>query len=168
METEPDDGRVIATDIVTAVTDWNPLDPDYENTFYDLSSWTTDQQAELTASLAQADIPHAWVESELVVPADLEDTMDKLFDRLERELGIGSTAVNGGVDDDDDITEYELDEYTIAERRELTELLVLNRITHRWREDTLIVPTGAEETVDGLLDDFDGGDVVFDEESDES
>ncbi len=166
--TIPDDGLVSTTASVTAVTDWNPLDPDFENTFYDLSSWTSDQQAELTAMLAQADIPHAWVEMELVVPAELEDKMDVLFDRLEKELGIGTTAVGGGVDDDDDITEYELDEYTIAERRELTELLVLNRITHRWREDTLIVPTGAEDIVDGLLDDFDGGDVVFDEESDES
>lgn len=144
------------------MTDWNPLDPDYENVFYDLSSWTTDQQAELTASLAQADIPHAWVELELVVPAELEQEMDRIFDRLEQELGIGKTAVIGGVDDDDDVTEYELDEYTIAERRELTELLVLNRITHRWKEHTLIVPTPAEEIVDGLLDEFDGGDVVFD------
>ena len=153
---------------VTAVTDWNPLDPDYENTFYDLSSWTSDQQAELTASLAQANIPHAWVELELVVPAEMEDTMDKLFDRLEKELGIGVAAVSGGVDDDDDITEYELDEYTIAERRELTELLVLNRITHRWKEHTLIVPTAAEEIVDGLLDDFDNGEVVIEDDDEES
>jgi len=153
---------------VTAVTDWNPLDPDYENTFYDLSSWTSDQQAELTASLAQANIPHAWVELELVVPAEMEDTMDTLFDRLEKELGIGIAAVSGGVDDDDDITEYELDEYTIAERRELTELLVLNRITHRWKEHTLIVPTAAEEIVDGLLDDFDNGEVVIEDDDEES
>lgn len=150
------------------MTDWNPLDPDYENTFYDLSSWTSDQQAELTASLAQANIPHAWVELELVVPAEMEDTMDKLFDRLEKELGIGVAAVSGGVDDDDDITEYELDEYTIAERRELTELLVLNRITHRWKEHTLIVPTAAEEIVDGLLDDFDNGEVVIEDDDEES
>ena len=24
------------------MTDWNPLDPDYENVFYDLSSWSID------------------------------------------------------------------------------------------------------------------------------
>jgi hypothetical protein len=169
MESRVDICRQTITASVTAVTDWNPLDPDYENTFYDLSSWTTDQQSELTASLARADIPHAWVESELVVPAELEKDLDLLFDRLEKELGIGTTAVSGGVDDDDDITEYELDEYTIAERQELTELLVLNRITHRWKEHTLIVPTPAEDIVDGLLDDFDSGEVVFeDDEGDES
>ena len=79
------------------MTDWNPLDPDYENVFYDLSSWSIDHQSEMTAALAQADIPHAWVESELVVPAEFEDKLDSIFDRLEQELGIGSTAVIGGV-----------------------------------------------------------------------
>lgn len=167
-QARPDISDEDLTASVTAVTDWNPLDPDYENTFYDLSSWTTDQQAELTASLAQANIPHAWVELELVVPAEMEETMDKLFDRLEKELGIGIAAVSGGVDDDDDITEYELDEYTIAERRELTELLVVNRITHRWKEHTLVVPTAAEDIVDGLLDDFDNGEVVIEDDDEES
>ena len=145
------------------MTDWNPLDPDFENVFYDLSVWTSDQQAELTASLAQADVPHAWVESELVVPAEYEDILDTLFDRLEKELGIGTLAVEGGVDDDDDVTEYELDDYSVAERRELSELLITRRITHRWQETTLIVPTPAEALVDDLLDEFDGGDVTFED-----
>lgn len=145
------------------MTDWNPLDPDFENVYYDLSSWTSDQQAELTAKLAQAEIAHAWVESELVVPAEFEKKMDTLFDRLEKELGIGITSVSGGVGEDDEVTEYELDEYSLAERRELTEMLVENRITHRWSQDTLIVPTAAEDIVDGLLDEIDGGDTVFDD-----
>jgi hypothetical protein len=145
------------------VTDWNPLDPDFENVFYDLSAWTSDQQAELTASLAQADVPHAWVESELVVPAEFEDILDTLFDRLEKELGIGTLAVEGGVDDDDDVTEYELDDYSVAERRDLSELLITRRITHRWQETTLIVPTPAEALVDDLLDEFDGGEVTFED-----
>lgn len=145
------------------MTDWNPLDPDFENVFYDLSAWTSDQQAELTASLAQADVPHAWVESELVVPAEFEDILDTLFDRLEKELGIGTLAVEGGVDDDDDVTEYELDDYSVAERRDLSELLITRRITHRWQETTLIVPTPAEALVDDLLDEFDGGDVTFED-----
>ena len=145
------------------MTDWNPLDPDFENVFYDLSAWTSDQQAELTASLAQADVPHAWVESELVVPAEFEDILDTLFDRLEKELGIGTLAVEGGVDDDDDVTEYELDDYSVAERRDLSELLITRRITHRWQETTLIVPTPAEALVDDLLDEFDGGEVTFED-----
>ena len=144
------------------MTDWNPLDPDFENVFYDLSAWSTDHQAEMTATLAQADIPHAWVESELVVPADFEDRVDVLFDRLEKELGIGTLAVTGGVDDEDDVTEYELDEYTVAERRDLNEMLIAAKVTHRWQETTLIVPTAAEDIVDGLLDELEG-DVAFDD-----
>jgi hypothetical protein len=150
------------------VTDWNPLDPDLENVYYDLSSWTSDQQAELTARLANADIAHAWVESELVVSAEFEDLMDNLFDKLEQELGIGVTAVAGGVDEGDDVTEYELDEFDIEERRELTEMLIANRVTHRWIETTLIVPTAAEEIVDGLLDEIDAGDIEFDDDPEDS
>ena len=87
------------------MTDWNPLDPDLENVYYDLSSWSTDHQGEMSAALAQADVPHAWVESELVVPAEYEDRVDVLFDRLEKELGIGALAVTGGVDDEDDVND---------------------------------------------------------------
>jgi hypothetical protein len=143
------------------VTDWNPLDPDAPNVYYDLSSWTSDQQAELTALLANADIAHAWVENELVVSEEYEDVVDQLFDRLERELGIGKTAVEGGVDDDDETIEFELDEYTIEERREITESLVAARVTHRWIDKTLVVPAAAEEIVDDILDDFDDADDAF-------
>ena len=145
------------------MTDWNPLDPNAANVFYDLSSWSSDQQAELTALLANADIAHAWVESELVVSEEFEDVVDRIFERLEKELGIGSTAVTGGVGDGDEVTEYELDEYSIAERREITERLVAARITHRWVEDTLVVPTAAEDMVEDILDEYD--DVELDDDS---
>lgn len=145
------------------MTDWNPLDPDAPNVYYDLSSWTSDQQAELTALLANADIAHAWVESELVVSEEFEDVVDRIFERLEKELGIGSTAVVGGVDDGDEVTEYELDDYSMAERREITERLVAARITHRWVEDTLVVPTAAEDMVEDILDEYD--DVELDDDS---
>ncbi len=144
------------------MTDWNPLDPDASNVFYDLSSWTSDQQAELTALLANADISHAWVESELVVPEVHESIVDRLFDRLEKELGIGTTAVQGGVGEGDEVTEYDLDEYSMQERREITERLVASRITHRWTEEILVVPTGAEDLVESILDEYDN--VAFDDD----
>jgi len=145
------------------VTDWNPLDPEAANVFYDLSSWSSDQQAELTALLANVDIAHAWVESELVVSEEFEDVVDRIFERLEKELGIGSTAVAGGVGDGDEVTEYELDDYSMAERREITERLVAARITHRWIDDTLVVPTAAEDMVEDILDEYD--DVELDDDS---
>lgn len=152
----------MTTGSVPAVTDWNPLDPDAANVFYDLSSWTSDQQAELTALLANADISHAWVESELVVAEEHETVVDRLFERLEKELGIGTTAVVGGVGEGDEVTEYDLDEYSVADRREITERLVESRITHRWVEDVLVVPTAAEDMVEEILDEFD--DVAFEDD----
>ena len=149
------------------MTDWNPLDPDFDNVFYDMSSWSSAEQGEATAMLANADIPHAWVESELVVSAEFEDLMDTLFDKLEKELGIGATAVPGGVDEGDDVTEYELEDLDISQRRDLNEMLIANRIAHRWVETTLLVPTAAEAIVDGLLDEIDAGGIEFDDDTDD-
>ena len=42
-------------------------------------------------------------------------------------------------------------------------MLIAAKVTHRWQETTLIVPTAAEEIVDGLLDELDGGEVAFDD-----
>jgi hypothetical protein len=42
-------------------------------------------------------------------------------------------------------------------------MLIVAKVTHRWQEGTLIVPTAAEEIVDGLLDELDGGEVAFDD-----
>lgn len=149
------------------MTDWNPLDPDFENVFYDMSSWSSAEQGEATAMLANADIPHAWVELELVVPAEYEQKTEAILNKLEQALGIGSTEQKGGVDDGDVVTEFELDEYSVAERRDITELLIANRVTHRWMETTLIVPTSAEDVVDGILDDFDGSVEFVDDDEDD-
>ena len=42
-------------------------------------------------------------------------------------------------------------------------MLITARITHRWLDSTLIVPTPAEALVDGLLDELEGDDVIFDD-----
>ena len=42
-------------------------------------------------------------------------------------------------------------------------MLIVAKVTHRWQEGTLIVPTAAEEIVDGLLDELDGGPVSFED-----
>ena len=41
-------------------------------------------------------------------------------------------------------------------------MLIAAKVTHRWKETTRIVPTAAEEIVDGLLDELEG-DVAFDD-----
>ena len=38
--------------------DWNPDDPDATRVLYDLGRWSFDQQAELAAELAEAEVPY--------------------------------------------------------------------------------------------------------------
>ncbi len=146
------------------MTDWSPNDPDAVNVYYDLAAWTPDQQAELTEALAEAGIPHGWEGTELVVPEELEVEVDALFEVLEAKLGIDSAAgpvtpaaeLRGG----EPLTEYELEGWSVADRQILTESLIAARIPHRWEDATLLVPTPAEEAVDELLDEVEGGEIV--------
>ena len=62
------------------MTDWNPNDPDATRVHYDLAAWDFDQQAELAAAMADAEIPHAWEGTELVVPESHEDAADELIE----------------------------------------------------------------------------------------
>lgn len=68
--------------------EWNPNDPDATRVLYDLSSWTFDQQAELAAELAEAEIPHTWDGAELVVPESHEAVADSAITRVEARVGV--------------------------------------------------------------------------------
>lgn len=150
------------------MTDWSPNDPDAVNVYYDLAAWTPDQQAELTEALAEAGIPHGWDGTELVVPEARELEVDALFEVLETQLGIASTdtpataaaTVTPALASGEPLTEYELEGWSVADRQLLTESLITARIPHRWEGATLVVPTPAEEAVDELLDEVEGGEVV--------
>ena len=127
------------------MSDWNPLDPDAESVHYDLSDWSLDQRAAVAEVFAEAEVPHAWVGDEVVVPAELEEVADTLLDRLEQEFAIdGGAFVRRGsaaaIDEasDDEITEYELDEWADNERSRLSELLVASGIPFKW-EGALLV-----------------------------
>ena len=154
------------------MSEWNPLDPDASSVHYDLSDWTIDQRAAVAEMFADADVPHAWVGNEVVVPSELEDEADELLDRLEQELGIGSDAQ--GTDSsgrgssreldnasNDEITEYELDDWSMGERSRLTELLVAAGIPYRWEDALLVTLTSMEDMVDELLDAVEAGEVTI-------
>ncbi len=50
---------------------------------------------------------------------------------------------------------YGLDEWPVGDRAALTAALVADDIPYRWEDDVvLVVPDGAEEAVDGILDDL--------------
>lgn len=153
------------------MSDWNPLDPDAESVHYDLSEWNLDQRASVAEVFAEAGVPHAWVGDEVIVPVELEEVADDLLDQLESEFGIdgsptGATAaaLRGAVLDaasDDEITEYELDEWEQGERSRLTELLVAAGVPFRWEDAVLVTLTDAEDMVDELLDAVEAGEVTI-------
>ncbi len=150
------------------MSEWNPLDPDAESVHYDLAEWSLDQRAAVAEVFAEAEVPHAWVGDEVVVPSELEDVADALLDRLEQEFTIDGAAYVGrgsaaAIDEasDDEITEYELDEWTDNERSRLSELLVMSGIPFRWEGAILVTLSEFEDTVDELLDAVEAGDVTI-------
>ena len=136
--------------------DWDPTNPDTVNVLYDVSAWSFDQRAELAAAFADAGHPHAWEGDELVVPEAIEDAVDELFDRLERELGPFPTGLAADVPS----TEFGLDEWPPADIELLQNALVEAEIAHRWDGSTLHVAPDAEEVVDDLLDAIESGDLA--------
>ena len=138
--------------------DWNPNDPDTVKVHYDLSAWTIDQRAELTAALADDDIPHIWEDDELIVPEEVEAQTDELFTKLEAVLGPFAITL----DDEEDSVEFGLDEWPASDRDTLTAALVDGGIPHRWVGTTVFVPNDAEQVVDELLDSIESGTLVVD------
>ena len=45
-----------------------------------------DQRAAVAEMFAEAEIPHAWVGNEVVVPSELEDAADEMLDALEQDV----------------------------------------------------------------------------------
>jgi len=166
------------------MTEWNPSDPDAVRVVYDLAKWTIDQQAELASELADADVPHTWEGSDLVVPEDAEQATDLIIADVEGRLGIVDEELGAefdGTDDDaDDVddegvdelelpepielatdaptTEYDLSEWPPTDRMTLTHALTRSEIPFRWEgQNVLLVGTADEAIVDGLLDQIERG-----------
>lgn len=148
--------------------DWNPNDPDATRVHYDLAAWDFDQQAELAAAMAEADIPHAWEGTELVVPEALEEAADELIARVEAELGIQSDPLPDAGDrplpielaDGVPTTEYDLGDWSAAEIDTVGSALADARIPYRWEDQVLLVATDDEGVVEALLDDIESGEYV--------
>ena len=142
------------------MSDWNPKDPEALTTRYDLSDWSVDDRADVAAALADSEIAHSWDGSELLVAQDTEQVVDAILDEIEDELD------NLEDDDDDDsgednITEYELDEWSEGERKQLCDMLDNLDIGYRWDGTMLLVPIGVEAVVDSCLDSIDSRGVTF-------
>jgi hypothetical protein len=163
------------------MTDWNPSDPDEVRVVYDLSAWTIDQQAELASELAEAEIPHHWDGTDLMVPEDQEDPTDLVIAAVEARLGIedaDADALEGGEEGDEaedelelpdpielardaPTTEYDLAEWPPTDRMALTHALTRSGVAFRWEgQHVLLVDTAAEEGVDALLDQIERGEYA--------
>jgi len=141
------------------MSDWNPKDPEALTTRYDLSDWSVDDRADVAAALADAEIAHSWDGSELLVSQDTEQVVDAILDEIEDEID----NLEDGDDEhgDDNITEYELDEWSEGERKQLCDMLDNLDIGYRWDGTMLLVPIGVEAVVDSCLDSIDSRGVTF-------
>ncbi|MEX0848057.1 MAG: hypothetical protein WD023_09790 [Ilumatobacteraceae bacterium] len=153
------------------MTDWNPNDPDAPRVYYDLVAWTFDQQAELSSAMADAEIPHSWEGTELMVPDECEEATDQVIAEVEVRLGIdsgngdemaiGDTLLPQRVlPDDVPTTEYDLAAWEATETDALTHALMGAGVAFRWEATVLLVGTDDESVVDALLDEIERGDYA--------
>ena len=154
--------------------DWNPNDPDATRVHYDLANWSFEQMAELAAALADAEVPHAWDGSELIVPESAEQATDDIVAQVEMRLGIPGDVEEAAprepvaLADDAASTEYDLAEWEPSERDLITSHLVARGLPFRWEEDVLLVGTDDEELVDSILDDVENDEgIELPDETDE-
>lgn len=136
--------------------DFDPNDAEQIKVYYDVSVWDFEQRAELSESLAEQSVPHAWAGDELVVPEEVEGYVDALFERLEAELG----PFPAQLATDENGTEFGLDEWPAGDLEILRAALTEAEIPHRWEGSSLVVATDAEDVVDDLLDAIEAGDVA--------
>ncbi|MFZ8999550.1 MAG: hypothetical protein ACO225_09355 [Ilumatobacteraceae bacterium] len=144
-------------------TEFDPSDPDRPKVHYDLAGWNFDQRGELAETLAERGVPHAWAGDEVVVPEELEDVVDALFDELEAEIGPFPVPLPI----DAATTEFGLDEWPDRDIASLQQSLIDAEIPHTWEGRTLLVAADAEHVVDDLLDAIESGEVAsLDEDAD--
>ena len=151
-------------------SDWNPSDPDAMRVVYDLSAWTFDQHAELAAELAEAEVPHAWDGTDLMVPEDFEAQADAVIDVVEERFGIFYSPDAAPPHDDPEAvpvditegvptTEYDLADWPEVERTAVSRALTRQGHPFRWEDGVLLVHTDDEEVVEALLDMVENGEI---------
>jgi hypothetical protein len=137
--------------------------PDEEQVVYELGGWTLDQRTAVAEAMAEAHIPHAWDDDELVVSVLHERAVDRLLEPIE-ELEPGVVVADespaphpaGGADLSGSETEYDLTDWSDEQRADLLARLDAAGIGHRQEGDLLLVATPDEQQVDELLDDLEG------------
>jgi len=139
--------------------------PEDEQVVYELADWPLDAQADAAAALAEADLPHAWAGTDLVLHVRYERAADRLLEQVERDHGLSSAddtdegerhdeadRADGGDGDGDELV-YELDDWSPEMLERLDMAMAVAGIPHRFEEGGLLVVSGAdEELTERVLD----------------
>ena len=128
--------------------EWDPRNPESPTVRYDLADWSLEERVELVEMLAEADIRHDWDGNELLVPASAEFAVDAILDEVE-----DASEVPAGLAGE--LEEFELDDWSTADRVEFAAVLVERGIGHRWEDNLLLVGVDDADAVEDLLDEFD-------------
>jgi hypothetical protein len=146
--------------------DQDPLDlPDEEQLIYDLAAWSLGLRAAAVEALAEAGIPHAWSATDLVMHVRHEALADAVLEAVERQgradgevidaapAGDEDRAERPAVTRSDGEVEYDLSEWSDADRATIDDELSVVEVPFRWEEPALlVVPAERELEVDALLD----------------
>lgn len=149
--------------------------PEDAQVVYELVEWTVDQRAHLGELLAEADVPHAWEDTDVIVAEVDEALVDELCAIVEGGPEAMSAESGDGLDDvdeiddeadlddgdEDDIPEgevaeisYELDEWEQEHRDALIARLAESSIASTWEGTTLVVAPEDEDAVDALIEEI--------------
>lgn len=131
---------------------------------FDLAEWGVDERVELVEALIAAGIRHDWVGDDLVVTADDVERVEELLDGFDDDADDDDDENDddNGDDENDDEDgdaeaeeEFDVDDWSEAERREFGAVLTARGIAHRFDDDALIVAADVADAVEDLLDEFD-------------
>jgi hypothetical protein len=116
--------------------------PEENQVIYELEDWTLDQRTELGERLAEAEIDHAWEDTELIVADVDEEVVDSIVAFID----------TGGDPNATEVT-YELETWTTIDRSVLEQRLSEAQVTYRWEPGfTLVVAATDEDAVDNIVD----------------
>jgi hypothetical protein len=91
--------------------------PEELQVVYELQSWPVELQALAAETMAESEIPHGWVGTELVVHVEHEAAADAVLEAIEAEHGpISPIPVQLADDPDIEQTEYDLTTWSAADR----------------------------------------------------
>lgn len=124
---------------------------------YDLDEWSGEARELLDRLLTSEAIAHVWQGGTLTVSPDDEEAVDALVDEVEM-------AVLPSLDPDAEKVLYEVAEWSVEARQDLTDALVEEGVRHDWDAmGDLVIQAIDEDRVDAILEDLDDGEDDEDE-----